>query len=109
MLYIKTQLRESVYSWKAVSPRIITARIHLERQQFVSVVSVYAPTLTSPDEAQIAFYEDLDHTLREIPMADFLILMGDFNARVGRESEIWQGSIGRHGIGKMNENGRLPC
>ena len=52
---IKTQLRKCIYPWKAVSPRIITAHIHLERQQFASVVSVYAPTLTSPDEAKTAF------------------------------------------------------
>ena len=36
---------------------------------------------------------------------DKIILLGDFNARVGRNHDIWHGVIGHHGVGYMNSSG----
>ena len=49
----------------------------------VTVISAYAPTLTSSDEAKDAFYEELNDLVKDVPPSDELILLGDFNARVG--------------------------
>lgn len=51
------------------------------------------------------FYETLDAALRKVPQHDKILLLGDFNARVGGNSDIWDGIIGRHGIGNVNANG----
>lgn len=45
-------------------------------------------TLNSQDEAKEAFYSDLDNILTKIPKEDKLILLGDFNARVGRNHDL---------------------
>ncbi|KXJ06725.1 Craniofacial development protein 2 [Exaiptasia diaphana] len=50
------------------------------------------------------FYEELDSLISRVPRADKLLLLGDFNARVGTDSVAWDGIIGRHGIGKCNSN-----
>ena len=51
------------------------------------------------------FYGTLYSTLRRIYQHDKVILLGDFNARVGRIHNIWHGVIGHHGVGNMNSSG----
>ncbi len=53
--------------------------------QIATVVSAYAPTLDSEEEVKETFYACLDETLSRIPKKDKIILLGDFNARVGRD------------------------
>ena len=51
------------------------------------------------------FYAALHSTLQHVPHADKLLLLGDFNARVGANHQVWQSVNGRHGVGKSNNNG----
>ena len=41
-----------------------------------------------------------------MPKGDQLVLMGDLNARVGRDANSWRGVIGRQGEETLNGNGR---
>ena len=101
---IATKLTEKP---KPVNERIMTMRIPLAKNGNATFVSIYAPTMTNPDETKENFYNQLRRTLRDIPRSDKLILMGDFNARVGREFEKWPTVMGRHGLGSCNSNGEL--
>ena len=50
--------------------------------------------------------EQLDNVLRRlIDRKDKIVLLGDFNARVETESDIWRDVLGTQGVGKMNGNG----
>ena len=36
---------------------------------------------------------------------DMTILIGDFNAKIGSDNTGYEGIMGTHGLGQMNENG----
>ena len=88
-----------------ISERLMSVRIPLAKQRYATLLSAYAPTLPSENEAKDRFYQELDEALQRIPSSDKILLLGDFNARVGKNHLIWNGVIGKHGIGKVNANG----
>ena len=63
--------------------------------------------MQADEETKERFYSDLNHILARTPREDKLFLLGDFNARVGRDPAPWGGAIGKHGVGKINDNGIL--
>ena len=89
------------------SDRIMSMRLPLEGKQHLTLFSVYAPTLLADPADKDIFYSDLRRLLTNTPEDDKVLILGDFNARVGKDSEAWQGVLGRHGVGNCNDNGRL--
>ena len=62
----------------------------------------YSPTLIADPQCKDEFYASLHSTISKTPPTDKLILLGDFNARVGSDSVLWNDVIGQHGVGKLN-------
>ena len=87
------------------SERLLTLRLNTNTGP-VTLVSVYAPTLTSTPDAKDEFYESLATTISSIPSKEQLILLGEFNARVGADHDSWPSCLGQFGVGRMNENGQ---
>ena len=100
---IKTSIAKNLYSLpKGISDRIMTLRLSIGKDRWATLISVYAPTMTNEEDNILEFYNQLNSTLSNIPHHDKIILLGDFNARVGNESTIWSGVLGNFGIGSMN-------
>ena len=38
---------------------------------------------------------------------DLVIVMGDFNAEIGKDNTAYEQIMGRHGLVEMNENGEM--
>lgn len=107
--------------WEAVSSRVVMARLKVvrcgqrrpggsrqTRSVYMSVVSAYAPTAKAPPGVKERFENELQDTLDRIPPDDVLLVLGDFNARVGKretESDVWRDVRGKHGVGSCNEAG----
>ena len=85
----------------------MSLRIHTGQRRYLTLIKAYAPTMTNDKETKEHFYRSLDSLLSEIPAADKLILLGDFNARVGKEYEAWPQTLEKFGRGKMNSNGEM--
>ena len=70
---------------KGVMKRFITIPLPLAGQDHVTFITANAPTMMNPDEVKEKFYEDLEILIVNVPIEDKLIILGDFNARVGSE------------------------
>ena len=74
----------------------------------VTVICAYVPTAAAPPGVQSKFRYDLHDSIDAFPQDDSLVLLGDFNARVGvldPAEESWRGVVGRHGLDERNESG----
>ena len=92
---------------KGINDRLMSLRLPLADKKYATIFSVYAPTMTNPEEAKTKFYEELTKAISEVPSSDKLFILGDFNARVGQDYLAWPGVLGNQGIGKCNTNGLL--
>ena len=68
------------------------------------------PTNPSSGTTQAAapsdtFYDQLQSVVSDVPPRDMLLVLGNFNARVGSEFQSWRSVIGPHGMGDCNGNG----
>ncbi|PIK44217.1 hypothetical protein BSL78_18932 [Apostichopus japonicus] len=73
--------------------------------RFLSLICVYAPTMSYTQEAKDDFYFLLNTTISNIPPADKLLVLGDFNASVGSDYHHYKPCLGHFGKGKSNSNG----
>ena len=89
---------------KGINERLMTMSIPLEGST-LSIISAYAPTLAQSDETKDKFYGELSDAINKVPSSHKLLVMGDFNARVGTDHTSWENTIGRHGVGNENSNG----
>ena len=97
-----------------INERMIKIRLQIEGRVF-NVVSVYAPTFRAQERDKEAFYEELRRVAQETNANEELIIMGDFNARVGTRALDVEADqegasdlvLGDFGMNERNENGRL--
>ena len=47
------------------------------------------------------------HSPKKIPKRDIQVVMWDMNAKIGKDNDNWKGTMGKEGLGQMNENGLL--
>ena len=105
--------------WNPVSSRIVSAQLKLSDQVvaattrrrsqplYASVVSVYAPTHRASQGDKDQFFDDLQGVGDGISADDLLLIVGDFNAKVGcgERGDSWAGVRGCHGLGRVNDSG----
>ncbi|BHF75263.1 hypothetical protein SprV_0501835900 [Sparganum proliferum] len=92
---------------QGINDRLMSLRLPLRRGKFATIISAYAPPMTSPDAARDKFYEDLHALLATASKADKLIVLGDFNARVGTDHAAWREVLGPHALRGSSNNGLL--
>ena len=71
----------------------------------IIVLNVHAPSEEKSDESKDSVYEELEQVFDNFPKYHMKILLGDFNAKVGREN-IFKPTIGNESLHQdSNDNG----
>lgn len=105
---IMGKTRDNIMEYKAIDGRI--AYIRLKAKPYnISIINAYAPTEIAEEIEKEIFYEKMEDTIQKIPNFDTTLILGDFNAQVGRE-DSWREVTGRFTIhDRTNDNGIRLC
>ncbi|KAK3551449.1 hypothetical protein QTP70_017426, partial [Hemibagrus guttatus] len=102
-LLIAPKLSRHVLEFSPVNERVVS--LHLRAgDRCLTVVLAYGPN--GSVEYPI-FLETLRGVLEGAPTGDSIVLLGDFNAHVGNDSDTWRGVIGRNGPPDLNSSAVL--
>ena len=73
----------------------------------MTLINIYAPTKDKEDEIKEQFYEELQRTQDREPKHDVKIIIGDMNAKLGKE-KVFSQVIGRNTLHSIsNVNGEM--
>jgi hypothetical protein len=67
---------------------------------------MHAPTEDKDDDIKDSFYEELEQVFCQFPRYHMKILLGDFNAKVGRE-DIFEPIIGNESLHEASNDNRV--
>ena len=103
-VYLTEKVEKALLVINPIDDRIITLRLKGQPNN-ITFVQVYAPTTLATDEIIDACYAKLQEALDKIPKTVVVVMMCDFNAKVGQSDTPESSAIGHHGIGERNERG----
>ena len=101
---ISQPILQCLVSYEAVSPRILTAKFSM-KEGIVHIIQAYAPTTTHSETVSDEFYDALQLHIQKVPKKESLIVLGDFNAKIGTDHSLWAPTLGKYGLGKVNSRG----
>lgn len=98
------QAMDAVIDFKPIDERLCTLR--LKGKFFnITLINAHAPTEDKDDDVKDVFYETLQNAYNNAPTRDIKIVLGDFNAKIGREA-VYYPNVGKHSRHQTtNENG----
>jgi exonuclease III len=85
--WINKEMRNKILGFEPICDRICKLRLKGKFNN-LTLISVYAPTEGSKEEKVEVFYNSLERTCESINNYDTLIILGDFNAKIGKEDFV---------------------
>lgn len=106
--YVLSKVKKSVLGFEPINERICKLRV---KGKFCNItfVNVYAPTEDAEERTVDEFYEDLERAADRIPRHDMKVILGDFNAKIGKEDQ-YRMVAGKCGLHEQTSiNGERVC
>lgn len=105
---IKNKWKNHIEEFKPINVRIASLTLKLNPQQKMKIIQVHAPTSESSQENIENFYKTLEDTIEETSDNKYqIIIMGDFNAKIGMKQQGEESIIGNSHYGNRNPRGEL--
>ena len=105
-ILVKEELCEKVVEVRRKSDRVITVVMALE-EEVVRIICVYDPQSGRTGAKKERFYDDFRSEWDLRSMTELVLGMGDFNGRVGKWIESYEGVHGGNRIGERNVEGKM--
>jgi hypothetical protein len=84
-------------------------KLRVKGKYNITLINAYTPMEDKTEEIKEQFYDDLQYMVDKVPKSDLIIILGDVNAKLGKES-AYQKITGKHTTHKeTNRNGELLC
>lgn len=87
-----------------INDRMIRTRLEA-KPQHINIIQVYMPTTAEEDDVIRGHYHRLTEEVNKIPSKERVVIMGDFNAKIGSGTE--HPACGKFGLGEQNERGEM--
>ena len=96
-LLLSPKAMENLSNIEVISPRVIIA--DFEGNPKTTIISCYSPHNNNSDADIEQFYNTLRSTLENVPAHNFLVILGDFNAKLGSNDAnfTFHANINRNG------------
>jgi exonuclease III len=101
---IHKKYKHAIMNYEMCNVRLCTLRIK-GTFFYTSLISVHAPIEEKEEEKMDEFYDKLSEIYNNLPGHDVKMILGDFNAKIGREG-LYQSITGKESLHKVcNDNG----
>lgn len=101
---VNKRLRHQIIDFEAISERLCRLKMR-GRFYNITIICAHAPTEEAEDEVKEQFYAELERAYQSSSTNDMKIVIGDMNAKVGKES-AFRPVIGNHSLHEVsNDNG----
>ena len=90
--------------WR-ISDRLMCLKLEKDGTM-LNIISAYAPQVGCTSEVKEAFWQDLEETVEKVPREERVVIGADLNGHVGEGNNGDEDIMGRHGLGRRNEEGQ---
>jgi exonuclease III len=100
------EIVKNIMGFEPINERIRKLRLK-GKYHNITIINIHAPTEEKDEDTKERFYAELQQIQEKVPKHDLLIIIGDYNAKIGRE-RAYQKAIRNHTLHETaNRNGEL--